>query len=217
MGNRTVVIVCVLALAPVSTAQTLFRASLDGSQETPPISTTATGWATFALTPNHTLAYFVNSQGLVATAAHIHEGARGQGGPIVFVLSGGPDIYTGTTAALTAAQEDTLRASGYYVNIHTNDHLNGDIRGQIEPSPLAYGAHMTGADVVPPVSSSATGEATLQVSLDRAITYQVTTSGLTGTEAHIHTGTPGQNGPILFTLSGGPTVWSGTTAPMAAL
>jgi hypothetical protein len=201
-------------LAPIAAAQTLFRASLDGSQEVPPINTTATGWATFTLTPNHTLQYFVDSQGLVGTGAHIHEGVRGQGGPIIFVLTGGPDIYSGTTAVLTAAQESTLRASGYYVNIHTNDHLNGDIRGQMEPSPLSYGAHLIGGEVVPPVSSSAVGEATLQVSLDRSIAYQLTTSGLTGTEAHIHTGPVGQDGPILFSLAGGPAVWSGTTPPM---
>lgn len=204
-----------LLLAQLAGAQTLFRATLEGSNEVPPVITTASAWATFVLNPDNTVTYLVNAQGLVGVAAHIHEGDPGVSGPIIFPLSGGPDIYSGTTVALDATQIGKLRGRHYYVNVHTSANPNGEVRGQIQPSPLAYGAHLIGAEETPPVTTNALGDATFSVNADNTITYLVTTAGLTGVGAHIHTGAVGQSGAILFTLSGGPTIWSGTTSAMA--
>src|SRR5262245_49319198 len=76
--------ICVFAatFSPIAAAQTLFRASLDGTQEVPTNGSTATAWATFVLNPDNTLTYFVNNQGIVGVAAHIHEGPPGMEGPI---------------------------------------------------------------------------------------------------------------------------------------
>jgi hypothetical protein len=214
MKRMLSMLVCAAALTQIAAAQTLFRASLDGSQEVPPNNSTATAWSTFVLNPDSTLTYFVNNQGLSAVAAHIHEGPPGVSGPIIFPLSGGPDIYSGTTPALTPTEVTKLRTNQYYVNVHTAAFSNGEIRGQIGPSPINYGARLIGDEETPPVVTSATGDATFSVNPDNSITYLVTTTGLTGTAAHIHTGGVGVSGPITFPLSGGPTVWSGTTAPM---
>jgi hypothetical protein len=205
---------CAAIFAQVAAAQTLFRASLDGTEETPPNASTATAWSTFVLNPDNTITYFVNNQGLSGIAAHIHEGAPGVSGPIIFPLMGGPDIYSGTTVALTPTEVTKLRTNQYYVNVHTNAFQAGEIRGQIGPSPVNYGARLIGAEETPPTGSNATGDAVFTVNPDNTITYLVTTTGLMGTAAHIHTGGVGISGPITFPLMGGPSVWSGTTAAM---
>src|SRR5262249_13254387 len=133
-------------------------------------------------------------------------------GPIIFPLNGGPDIYSGTTVPLDATQMMKLRTNAYYCNVHSNAFLNGEIRGQISPSPITFGARLIGSEETPPVNTNATGDADFSVDPDGTLRYTVTTSGLTGTAAEIHTGGVGISGPILFPLSGGPTLWSGTTA-----
>lgn len=203
------------ATAPLA-AQTLHRADLDGGQEVPPVATSAAGWGTFTLNANGTLSYLVRTAGLNGTAAHIHEAPAGQNGNIVFTLSGGPATWSGTTAALTSAQMASLRSGGWYVNVHTASNPGGEIRGQIQPRPASCAALLQGSQENPPVNTSAGGAGTFVVNPDRTITYNVTTTGLTGTAAHIHTGNPGVNGRILFTLAGGPTLWSGTTSAMTA-
>jgi hypothetical protein len=205
-----------LSTATLASAQVLFRATLTGDAETPPVTTKASGWATFVLNSDQTLTYFVNTQGLTGSEAHIHEGPPGSSGPIVFTLDGGPDIYSGKTTALSSDQVDTLRARDLYVDVHTAAFTDGEIRGQIQARPVLFGAHLTGDHVVPPVSTSALGDLDVTVNADSTVTYTLTTTGLTGTGAEIRIGTPGNNGDLLFTLSGGPTTWSGTTTPMSA-
>ena len=60
----------------------------------------------------------------------------------------------------------------------------------------------------------ATGTATFVLNPDQSVTYEVTTTGLSGTMAHIHVGAAGVNGNIIVTLAGGPTVWAGTSTPL---
>lgn len=63
---------------------------------------------------------------------------------------------------------------------------------------------LTGANEVPPVSSGATGTATVTVKPDRSVSAKVTVSGMTATAAHIHEAAAGANGPVIvpFTKSG---------------
>jgi len=196
----------------MASAQVRFRATLAGDDEVPPVTTKATGWATFTLNQDKTVTYFLNSQGLQATGAFIQEAPPGATGPIAFTLSGGPDIFSGTTIPLTIPQIDTLRSAGFYVNVITATNPTGENRGQVLIRPILFGAHLEGAQELPPVTTDALGDAQLTVNADNTMTYGVKTTGLLGTEAHIHLGAPGVRGPILFTLSGGPTVWAGTTA-----
>lgn len=65
---------------------------------------------------------------------------------------------------------------------------------------------LSGRQEVPPVGSSASGNATLQIDPGRMfVTVTVEFSGLTNpTEAHIHLGEVGVDGPILFPLASGP-------------
>src|SRR5262249_28295251 len=145
------------------------------------------------------------------TAAGIYTGGVGVTGPLLFSLSGGPTVWTGTTSALSATDKANLRASRLYVEIDSAANPTVDIRGQIVPMPATLSATRTGDQETPPVSTSALGDATFAVNSNSTIPYNLTTTGLTGTAAHIHTGAFGVGGSVLFSLSGGPTNWSGTT------
>ena len=63
---------------------------------------------------------------------------------------------------------------------------------------------LSGANEVPPVTTSATGEGTISVADDGAVSGSVTTKGVQGTAAHIHMGAAGKNGPVVvpFTKEG---------------
>ena len=57
---------------------------------------------------------------------------------------------------------------------------------------------------MPPVTTSASGDGTISIADDGAVSGSVTTKGVQGTAAHIHTGAAGKNGPVIvpFTKEG---------------
>ena len=63
---------------------------------------------------------------------------------------------------------------------------------------------LSGANEVPPVTTSATGDGTISIADDGAVSGSVTTKGIPGTAAHIHMGAAGKNGPVIvpFTKDG---------------
>jgi Ca2+/Na+ antiporter len=123
-----------------------FTATLSGSQEVPPNTSTAKGWAWFK-SMGDTVGYKVNATGLnKVTMAHIHNAKAGENGdPIVMLQiakSGGPTLAQGNITAsdlmgsLAGKSISDLVAkmqSGEtYINVHTDANPNGEIRGQIE-------------------------------------------------------------------------------------
>ena len=209
-------VIALSALIGSAQAQSAFRADLNGAQEVPPVNTDAGGYGIATLNANDTVTYEVRTWLVAATVAHIHDGPVGVSGPILFTLSGGPSVWSGTTPVLSASEKADLLASGLYFNVHSGTFPGGEIRGQIVPMPITFGSHLTGDQEVPPTGSAAVGEGTAIVNSNMTITYNVTTTGVVGTVAHIHTGDFGVSGGILFPLTGGPSVWSGTTPAMSA-
>ena len=68
---------------------------------------------------------------------------------------------------------------------------------------------LSGAQEVPPVTTSASGSGTITVGADKSVSGSVTTTGVAATAAHIHTGEPGKNGPVIVPLvKTGDNVWS---------
>lgn len=135
-----------------------FRASLDGYQEVPAISTTGNG--AFRATVSSSgdgFAYrlsYADLEGGNVLAAHIHLGQRSvNGGVSVFLCGGGgkpacpapPATVTGTVVAadvlgpaaqgIAPGQLDELmramRAGVTYANLHTTQFPGGEIRGHI--------------------------------------------------------------------------------------
>lgn len=62
---------------------------------------------------------------------------------------------------------------------------------------------LSGANEVPPVTTSASGSGTIAVAADGAVSGSVKTKGVAGTMAHIHLGAAGKNGPVIVPLTKG--------------
>lgn len=56
---------------------------------------------------------------------------------------------------------------------------------------------LTGAQEVPPITTSAAGTGRVTIAADGAVTARITLTGMTTTAAHIHTGAAGTNGPVI--------------------
>ena len=117
---------------PTPNPNITFLATLNGASEVPANPSTASGSAT--LTFNSTTKIFtlaVTYSGVTATAGHIHTGAVGVSGSVVFPFSSFTSPISYTSAALDATQEANLLANLDYVNIHSAAYAAGEIRGQL--------------------------------------------------------------------------------------
>lgn len=132
-----------------SGAQQKFSAQLFGDQEVPPIQTNASGMAWFKSNQD-SLEFELNVTDLQGiTMAHIHNGKKGEIGPPVVSLykSDSPTILIngklasgnitanmleGSMTGKQIANLTTVMKNGEtYVNVHTQQNQNGEIRGQI--------------------------------------------------------------------------------------
>ena len=132
-----------------------FTAKMTGPQEVPPKDTKATGTATFVPTPDQmTLAYRVDSNTNYNTMAHIHKGKTGENGPIVVTFFTSPtpggivpftahgNLRADNLEGPLAGKQITdlikmIKDGDAYVNVHTVQNPNGEIRGQISISSSA--------------------------------------------------------------------------------
>lgn len=199
-------------------AQIHFTAKLDGAQENPPVTTTATGTGTFTLNSTGTeLAYQVTfaNLGSALRFGHFHNAATGSNGPIVRDLT-----FNGTTAsgvwkaseatqALTPTLVKELLSGNLYVNVHSNNFGGGEIRGQVRVDyGIGFSANLNGAQENPPVTTTAvgTGSFTLKSSSGGTVTeleYHITVAGLSGSiaAAHFHNAATGTNGGVVRDIS----------------
>lgn len=112
----------------------LYVATLNGGQVVPPSGSTATGTATLLLSPDkQTARISLNFSGLstAQTSAHIHGGAlAGENAPVAYQLPNGSftdyELTFGTDVM-------TLVAGMFYIDVHSNNFPNGEIRGQFQP------------------------------------------------------------------------------------
>ncbi len=148
----------VIAISAFSSPSTAFAnhdfvANLTGQEEVPAVDTQATGEARFTpiLPTNETLNFNVNASGIQnVTQGHIHSGALGENGPIVVTLfvfdpaqnpnQDGITVdgnitavdLTGPMQGKTVADLLTaIKSNSTYVNIHTVQNPDGEIRGQL--------------------------------------------------------------------------------------
>jgi hypothetical protein len=138
-----------LFAVPSEGQQKKFSAQLSGDQEVPPIQTNASGTAWFKSNRDN-LEFELNVTDLQGiTMAHIHNGKQGEIGPPVLPLykSESPTILMngklasgnitanmleGPMAGKQIANLTTaMKNSETYVNVHTQQNPNGEIRGQI--------------------------------------------------------------------------------------
>jgi hypothetical protein len=113
-------------------ANVTYEATLKGTNEVPSNASAAIGLATLTYNPNTKLFTIVVTHNLAAvTGGHIHKGATGINGEVVFPFLSTTSPIDYTSVALTATQISDLNAGLYYVNLHTASFPNGEIRGQL--------------------------------------------------------------------------------------
>ena len=132
----------------------VFNAKLAGSNEVPPVTTAASGTATFQLLPaaghEQVLSFELSLKNITGVmGVHIHNGKQGENGPVIADLFS-PSSPTGaingklaagtlTSSKLTgslhnkelSALVNMIRTGEAYVNVHTTQNQNGEVRGQI--------------------------------------------------------------------------------------
>lgn len=139
--------------APAVFANHDFAANLTGQDEVPPVDTQALGEAIFVpIQPrNETIDFYVNASGIQAvTQAHIHSGSPGENGPIVVTLFTLNPVQNGVSINGSIAANnlegpmqgktvaeliDAIKNNTTYVNVHTEQNPNGEIRGQLAGTP----------------------------------------------------------------------------------
>lgn len=182
----------------------LFVFHLSGDQEVPPISTTDRGGcmgrfaaaeSTFTLVCTHDVD--------LPTVMHIHRGAVGENGAIAFDMGEPASPVIATWANMTPADVADLFDGNLYLNIHTAGRPAGVVRGQIVPRSVdAVAFPMDATQVVPPGTSSATGNCTADLSGDAtSLAIQCTHNLPSPESAHVHDAPRGENGPIVHTFS----------------
>lgn len=111
---------------------------LTGAQQVPPVETSGSGKADLTYDPGtKVVTWTITFSGLSspATMAHFHGPApEGKNGPVVMWLSKQgtpPESPITGQATLTPAQAQQFEAGDWYINVHSQAHPAGELRGQI--------------------------------------------------------------------------------------
>jgi len=172
-----------------------FSAKLSGKEEVPPNQSPSAGLAWVKITDDK-IAYEVNVTDMdKVNAAHIHLAEAGKNGPIVLTLfQGGPtEQVNGTVGEANVTSSNlegpmkgkevtdlvtAIKNGTTYVNVHTTDFPNGEIRGQLmdlkAAASMSASANQTASELAKNVSQvggeilNKTGEAAKTVGVGAA-------------------------------------------------
>jgi hypothetical protein len=177
-----------------------------------------TGTVHIQLLENNSIRYDFNLTNFRAddliTGVSLNAGSPIANGPVLVNLNSrlGNKYITGVAQNLRQSLVDSLRDTTNQIYFTANSSLapNGIFRGQLnETITLAATVALTGAEEVPPVTTTARGTAIIRVTSNRKVYSLVSVTNVEPTDqmtmAHIHNGGRGQNGPILVTLVNAPT------------
>jgi hypothetical protein len=111
------------------------KVTLTGDQEAPAVTTSAKGAGKIMIGKNKSVKGTVTTSGIEGTMAHIHVGAVGVSGPPIITLTkSSANVWTVPAGSkLTDEQYASYKAGELYVNVHSEAHTPGEIRGQLKP------------------------------------------------------------------------------------
>jgi len=110
------------------------KVSLTGAEEVPPAKSDGKGTGSFRVAEDGTISGSVTTDGVKGTMAHIHQGAKGQNGPVIVPLTKNGDTYSVPEGRkLTPDQLKALKAGSLYVNVHSDRYKGGEVRAQLNP------------------------------------------------------------------------------------
>ncbi len=131
----TAVTLCAGLLATANAFGEEIKVKLSGKEEVPPVQSQGSGTGTITVNADRSVSGSITTTGVQGKAAHIHEAAPGKNGPVVVPLEKKADneFAVPAGAKLNDAQYKALKAGNLYVNVHTDAHKDGEIRGQLKP------------------------------------------------------------------------------------
>ena len=107
---------------------------LSGAEEVPPVNASGSGSGSIRVASDGAVSGSVTTTGVQGTMAHIHQGAKGENGPVIIPLTKNGDTYTVPAGAkLNDAQMKAFKEGRLYVNVHTARNKGGEVRGQLQP------------------------------------------------------------------------------------
>ena len=115
---------------PITTSN--FMGNLSGANETIANSSTASGMSMATFDSNtKILTVTTTYYGITPTAGHIHRGAVGISGPVIYPFPNltSPIVYS--TPALSDSDVTNLMTNKLYVNFHSTAYPGGEIRAQL--------------------------------------------------------------------------------------
>lgn len=213
------------------------RVVVDALQVVPDIFSVAAGGGSVNISSDaKTIEYDFSVSGAMVTAAHFHGPAeRGLNAPAGVLHTLAPMVVGSSRGVWQDVPDNVMelfRRGLVYVNMHTAEHPNGGIRGQIEFNdegavqdisvirklPTSFSAKLSARNVGPSSmgavkDSAGSGSGSFTLVGRTAVDYMISVSGLSATAAHIHGPAPrGVDAPtsVLHTLNFVDGVASGT-------
>jgi hypothetical protein len=176
-----------------------------------PVGHNDSGSVHIQLLDNNSLRYdynVFNSNGEIMIGATLNAGDPITTGPAILNLAPNGAGSYGSNVLFNIRQslvDSLLGTANIYFSIQSASQPTGLVRGQLN-STLIFAADVTlsGANVVPPVLTTATGKAYIRVTTDRNVYSNVTVSNVEPadqvTTAQICRGSANANGPVLIPL-----------------
>jgi len=133
LASRTALVLLAAGVGLASAATVHVR--LTGSHEVPPVKTMARGSGVIEVAADGAVSGKVSTRGIKATMAHIHEAPAGKDGPVIIPLERGPNgtWLVPAGSKLSPEQYKAFLAGDLYINVHSEAHPGGEIRGQLKP------------------------------------------------------------------------------------
>ena len=124
-----------IGVASLTVSAQSMKVTLSGSQEVPPVMTSASGVGSIMVAPDGSLSGTITTTGVEGTMAHIHEAPMGQNGPVIVPFTKTSDnVWSAPAGAkLTDAQLQSLKSGNLYLNVHSATNKPGEIRAQLKP------------------------------------------------------------------------------------